>query len=477
MKQPKEKYAHYGLYMVVMSLLVLAIVVLGNGIAHRLPVSWTQFDTSASRLYSLSPQTEEIAAGLTEDVTLYLVAPTGEEDETLLRLLQKYEALSEHITTSTVDPVLSPTFVQTYTSAKVSDNSILVVGAERSRVIRNSDLYPSNYDYDTGRTSTEFDGEGQITSAIYYVTSDAVSKIYLVTGHGEDALSESFTAALEKEGVAQESLNLTTVSQIPEDAGCLFFNVPVSDLSEGEAAVLTSYLEQGGRMVLISGITSAQMPNLDRVLSAYGVAAAQGMIVESDSNGAIPSYPNFLLPQIRSHAITDPFLQENGLLLLPNAHAIVHLDEVRSTVSIEDLLVTSEASYLKTDTSTLSYQEGDLTGPLSVGVAITEDTAQGETKLVWFSSSTLLAEDFDEMVGGNNTDLVLNAIGWMTEQDNGISIRPKATSSTSLRLTGAQAAGWAVLFVLVIPLIVLAVGIIFFVRRRKKQKKKGRYEL
>ena len=73
MKQPKAKYAHYGLYMVVMSLLVLAIVVLANGIAHRLPVSWTQFDTSASRLYSLSPQTEEIAAGLTEDVTLYLV--------------------------------------------------------------------------------------------------------------------------------------------------------------------------------------------------------------------------------------------------------------------------------------------------------------------------------------------------------------------------------------------------------------------
>lgn len=31
MKQPKEKYAHYGLYMVVMSLLVLAIVVLANG--------------------------------------------------------------------------------------------------------------------------------------------------------------------------------------------------------------------------------------------------------------------------------------------------------------------------------------------------------------------------------------------------------------------------------------------------------------
>ena len=73
------------------------------------------------------------------------------------------------------------------------------------------------------------------------------------------------------------------------------------------------------------------------------------------------------------------------------------------------------------------------------------------------------------MVGGNNTDLVLNAIGWMTEQDNGISIRPKSTASTTLRLTGAQAASWAVLFVFIIPLIVMAVGIIYFVRRRRQQ--------
>lgn len=465
----KRTNSRHGLYMAVMSLLVLAMVILVNGIAHRLPISWTQFDTSASRLYSLSPQTEEIAAGLTEDVTLYLIAPTGQEDETLTRLLREYEALSSHITVSAVDPVLSPSFVQTYTSAKVSDNSILVVGTQRSRVIRNSDLFPANYDYDTGSTSTSFDGEGQITSAIHYVTSASVSKIYLVTGHGEDALSESFSSALEREGVAQESLNLTTVSQVPEDAGCLFFNVPVSDLSDSEAAVLTSYLEQGGRMLLISGISAAQMPNLERVLSGYGVAPAQGMIVESDSNGAIPSYPNFLLPEIRSHVITDPFLETNGLLLAPNAHAIVHLDEVRSTVTVKDLLVTSSASYLKTDTSTLSYQAGDLAGPLAVGTAVTENTAQGETKLVWFSSSSLLSEEFDEMVGGNNTDLVLNAIGWMTEQDNGISIRPKSTASTTLRLTGAQAASWAVLFVFIIPLIVMAVGIIYFVRRRRQQ--------
>ena len=75
--------------------------------------------------------------------------------------------------------------MQNYTSDKVSDNSIIAVGSERSKVIRNSDLYPSNYDYNTGKVTNDFDGEGQITSAIHFVTSDKLSKIYVVTGHGE----------------------------------------------------------------------------------------------------------------------------------------------------------------------------------------------------------------------------------------------------------------------------------------------------
>ena len=125
-----------------------------------------------------------------------------------------------------VDPVLTPAFVSNYTSDKVSDNSIIVVGEKRSRVLRSTDLYPVSYDYDTGRSSTDFDGEGQITSAIHYVTSDVLTKVYLMDGHGENELTESFAAAMEKEGVETGRLNLTAAGKVPEDAGCLFLNVP-----------------------------------------------------------------------------------------------------------------------------------------------------------------------------------------------------------------------------------------------------------
>ena len=122
------------------------------------------------------------------------------------------------------------------TSDKISDNSILAAGEERFRVLRNSDLYPSNYDYDTGKITNNFDGEGQITSAIRFIASDSLSKIYLVTGHGENELSEELEASLNKEGVSYENINLTVSEEIPEDASCVWLNVPVTDLTKQEAS-------------------------------------------------------------------------------------------------------------------------------------------------------------------------------------------------------------------------------------------------
>jgi ABC-2 type transport system permease protein len=108
-------------------------------------------------------------------------------------------------------------------------------------------------------------------------------------------------------------------------------------------------------------------------------------------------------------------------------------------------------------------------GPFSVAVAASEQTVSGETRIAWFASSSFLMEEIDGMVGGNNRDLVLNTIGWMTGQDQGISIRPRTTSSPVLRLTAAQAARWCILFTAVIPVCILGTGIAVCVGRRRRQ--------
>lgn len=465
----KGRHFKNGLYETAMCILVTVIVAMSNLIAHKLPSGLTRYDTSASGLYSISPQTREMTAALNSPVSLYLIAPRGKEDQKLKQLLDRYADLNRAITVEYVDPVLSPAFVSEYTSDKVAMNSVIAVGEKRSRVLRNTDLYPVNYDYDTGKTSTDFDGEGQITSAIRYVTTHTLTKVYLVSGHGGNELTEAFTTAMKKEGVETELLNLTLADRVPEDAGCLFLSGPVSDLTDRERDALASYLEQGGRMLLITGISAAKMPNLDLVLAGYGVSPVRGMVVEGDGNYCIPSYPNFLLPKIGSSQITDPFLAEGGLLLMPGSHGIVKLKDVRGTVDIKEILTTSPNSYIKTDGSSMAYKPGDTQGPFATGITASEQTGTGETRIVWFSSAGMMMEEMDEMVGGNNTNLVLNAIAWMTEQEDSITIRPKPTSSAPLRLTSAQAQGWSVLFVLAIPCAVILAGMIVCVRRKRRQ--------
>ena len=465
----KKRFRKRSLYMRCTCALMAVIVVLLNAIAVKIPAKYMKFDTSAFRIYSLSDQTKKVVESLDETVELYLIAPQGKEDEKLTRLLEKYEELGDKIKVTYVDSILSPTFVQSYTSDKVSDNSIIAVGPERSKVIRNSDLFPSNYDYNTGKTTTDFDGEGQITSAIHFVTGENLSHMYMITGHGETELPEQFTALLEKEGVEYDKLNLMTINEVPQNAECMLEYIPVSDITKTEAEVLTKYLENGGKLLLITGISAAEMPNLGEVMSGYGMASIQGLIMEGDGNHCIPSYQNFLLPEIKDSAVTSSFISKDELLLLPNSHAITVLPDVRSTVDVQEILTTSKSSWLKTDTSDLSYKKGDLTGPFAVGVLASEPVGDDQTRIAWFSSDSLMVDEIDEMVSGNNKNLILNTIGWMTEQDNNIAIRAKNTQAVTLRLTSAQVMQWSIVYLAVIPGIVLAAGIIFCVRRRRRQ--------
>ena len=87
--------------------------------------------------------------------------------------LEKYEEGSDHIKVEQKDPVVNPKFTSEYTSDDVATNSLIVVCGDRSKVVNYSSIYESSIDYNTYQsTTTGFDGEGQIDSAISYVTSE-----------------------------------------------------------------------------------------------------------------------------------------------------------------------------------------------------------------------------------------------------------------------------------------------------------------
>ena len=78
------------------------------------------------------------------------------------------------------------------------------------------------YYYGSG-SITEFDGDGQLTSAISKVTGQETKKVYLASGHGETELSATMTSLMTKSAVETEDLDLFMTEEIPEDC-----DMPVS---------------------------------------------------------------------------------------------------------------------------------------------------------------------------------------------------------------------------------------------------------
>ena len=65
-----------------------------------------------------------------------------------------------------------------------------------------------------------------------------------------------------------------------------------------------------------------------------------------------------------------------------------------------------------------------------------------------------------------NRDFFLNAVGWLQNQDESLSIRPKTTLQFPMQLTGTQVLIFGGLFVIIVPLGILIAGLVIWLRRR-----------
>ena len=463
----QKKHGTYRASMVVFGCVAAVLV---NLIAGKLPSQYLKYDVSDQKLFTTGDQTAEIVKGLDEDITLYLIAQQGSEDATLQELLDRYAGLSSHIKVETKDPVLYPNFVSRYTSENLSENSVLVVGQNRSKAVDYYDIYQYSMDYSTYSSSlSSFDGEGQITSAIAYVTAEDMTVVYTLTGHDEAELSTTVTSSIEKENIELKSLSLLTEEAVPEDAKAVIIYGAISDISENEKNKLETYLEQGGQLVMLPGYTDKETPNLDSLLSDYGIALAEGLVLEGDSQHHLPNYPYYLLPTIQSSTYTSDV--SSRYVLLAFAQGMTESPDISDDLTYESLLTTSALSYSKTnlESENLDQEEGDIAGPFDLGAVVTktidEDT---EAKLIVFSSETLLDEQVDSMVSGGNSTMFLNVMSQLVDHENTVSIEPKSMSTEYLTVSAGSAIFWGILTIILLPLFLLITGGVIWFGRRKR---------
>ncbi len=472
MKQESKsnRFMPQGVFSVVICLMLLCTLIFLNLAAGRLPSKYTEIDVSATRLYELSDQTREVAARVDRDITIYWIVQSGKENSEIGTLISRYLDLNPHLKSETVDPIVNPDFTDRYTSEIILDNSLIVADETRSRYISYDDIFSRSYNYQTQDSSTVlFDGEKQLTSAIDYVNEGNAPKLGRVTGHGESVLSVAFEEALGHQNYILENLNTLSLEEIPSDIDCLLIVGPTSDLSQKEGDAVASYLDNGGKMLVFTDYGHTDLPVLKSLLEHYGVEMYEGLVLEADSNMCYGNYPMQLLPGILFHDITAPITRSGYLVLVPMAHGMKLPEIPPANVSVKGLLMTSGGAYAKEgNITTVSRTEGDTAGPFVLGIAAEEQLKDAKNRTVWFSTSQIINKEYDAIVNGVNTDLVLNALGWLTENENSITIRSKQISGTKLTIPAAAITRLGIIMAGVIPLAVLLTGLAITWKRRRK---------
>ena len=468
-----KKHIKNGSYSMAMAAVFIVIVVVINMIVGAIPSKYSQLDVSSSKLYTIGDETKKVLKALDKDVTIYQIAASGSEDDTISNLLSRYKDESKHIKVEVKDPVVNPKFTSEYTTDDLASNSLIVVCGDRNKVINYKDMYSSSVDYNTWQqTTTGFDGEGQITSAIGYVTSKDLPIMYTLSGHGEKDLDSSFKEDIQKANIDIKELNLLTEGKVPDDADCLMIVSPTSDISEEEKTELLDYLEAGGKAMIFSDYTQDDLPNFDAVLENYGVKCAEGIVFEGDNQHYGMQMPYYLVPTVNSTDASSETASAGSYVLAPYAQGIQKTDDVRDTVTIDSILTTSDKAYSKTNmqSSNIEKEDGDVDGPFDLGVAITEKLDDDkETQIVYYSTANLMESQINQMVSGGNEKLLLESLNWMTSTDdsNSVSIPSKSLESTSLTVTDYDAAFWKICTIGLIPGVFLVAGFLIWLKRRK----------
>lgn len=459
-----------GAYTTVLSLIVIAVIVLLNLIVGKLDV---KVDLTKDSLYTLTKQTKNAIKGVKDDVTVYFIASDKSADERMEKIVNLYSGISGNIKVEQKDPVLYPKFASQYTQEEVSQNSVIVVNKDKdkSKYIPYEDMIVTDIDYQTYQTYEKaLDAEGQITSAIQFVTAEKLPVMYTTQGHGEKEINNAAATALAKKNVTTKELKTISTKEIPKDCEILLINGPSNDFAEEETKMITTYLENGGNAIIMADYSKKDMPNFAGLLEHYGVALEKGIIVEGDANYAMANNPAYLIPEYGTNDITRSLTDNKTPVSMPLAQGIRILEDARSTVTTEAILNTSKSAYIKTnvDSSTIEKEKGDKDGPFNLGVKITDEYNDKTTNIVVYSTSFLLDESMLSYSQLGNMDLFLNTINTMTDAKDNLSIPSRSTLPGILTVNSAQAAFWSAVVLVIIPAAFLIAGIVVFFKRRKR---------
>ena len=469
----KARQTQFTAYAGIYILVVLAVLSAINFLANRYDKS---YDSTGNKQFSLSDQTIKVVKGLKSDIQLTYFGPQN-EFRSARDTLDRYSNLSPKLRVNYIDPERKPQVAKA--AGYRPDATVIVDSGTRREVAKSL-------------------SEEELTGALIRSLKSEERNVCFLSAAGEHSIDDTessgysvFKQILDRDNykVRTETLRpaasgetkslaigqapAAAASEVPKSCTVLVIGGPKSDYPAPVVSALKTYVEGGGRALFLLDtplrLGESEPPSengdLIKVLADWGVTANKDLALDLSGVGQLfrlgPEIP--FIVSYESHVITQP------LSSVPTAYPLSRTLETQSAgkASLSKLVVTSEASIATTSVSARGAVDPSKgkKGPLTLAVAGTlGNSPQGRFVVVGTSRATQNSILGSRSLG--NRDLMVNAVNWLSSDEELISIRPKSPEDRPLNMTSRRltAAFW--LSVVAFPLAVILVGLITWWRRR-----------
>jgi len=454
LKTRQTKFAGYiGTYVVIV---IVAIVVI-NVLANRYNKS---YDGTANKRYSLSDQTKKIVNELNQDATIrYYDQSTnyGQGKD----LLDQYAALSRRVHVEYVDTDKNPELSRAAGINKPGGTAVVEIGARKEEA----------------KSMTE---EG-ITGAFIRTLKNKSRTVCFLSGSGEHQIDDMdrsgysrFKELLGKDEYDAKSINLLQKAEIPSDCTVIVVAGPTSDYQQPAVDAIKKYVEEGGRALFmldppfkLGKSDIADNEPLTKLLATWGVTMNKDLVLDLNPIGQLAGLgPQVaLVSKYENHPIVNAI--KGNVTGFPLSRSMEIKNGNKTTV--EKVLSSSDSSQATTNLSSPEIDPNDpknKKGPLTIAAAGSYNTGKenSEGRFLVIGSSSWAANSFINFNG--NRDLALNAMNWLSSDEDLISIRPRPEDDRRITMTQSQFNWVRATSQFILPLFVVVLGVSVWWRRR-----------
>lgn len=413
-----------------------------------------QADWTANGRNTLSAASQALLARM--DAPIQITAYVREQPalrDAIARVIGRYQRYKPDLTLHFVNPDLLPDRAR---ELGISGDGLLYV------------------DYGGRSEKLQQLNEQALTRVLQRLSRPGERAVLFLDGHGErkplgiaNHDLGTFGQELEKIGIRPRPLNLVAEARIPTDAAALVIAGPRTPLAPGAVEAILEYVRQGGHLLWLRDPDEPAV--LQPLAAVLGIAFLPGVVVDADAPGLGIQNPAFIpIADYGPHPITEKL---RAPALLPQAAALTVQPGGGWTAAV--LLESQPRSWTETGPLEGPMQfdpdSAERSGPLTVGVALVRprpDAALSQQRIVVIGDGDFLSNTY--LGNGANLELGLNMFNWLTVDEVPILIPPRIAPDPNLTLSAGALALIAAVFLIGLPVTLIASGWLIWFRRRRR---------